>query len=207
MALMVFLRHGQALNNVEKILAGRTPGFGLTSRGTEQSRSAAHMLESLKINKIYCSPIKRAHQTAKIVAEKVKADIILDDRLLELDMGSFTGLKYADLLHRYGNVFERFYYEDPELAKAGIETFSDVKRRISSMTEHVLKHHREENVLLVTHMDPIKAILANVTGLHSASLCKLVIANASLNVFAHYDGSIYLKSINILDATRLNDDW
>ncbi len=207
LSLIVFLRHGQALNNVQKILAGRTPGYELTQKGVEQARAAARMLRPLGISHIYCSPVERARQTASIVAGEVSADVTPDDRLLELDMGSFTGMRYDDIELRYGNVFEKFYHGSPDIEENGIESFADVRQRVADMADHIVRSHPEENTLLVTHMDPVKAMLANVTGLDPHSLYRLIIANASLNIFAQHQGEIYLMGLNVVDTARFNDVW
>jgi probable phosphoglycerate mutase len=64
-----FLRHGQALNNTQKILAGRTPGVSLTENGIRQAEKISEFLKPLNISAIYSSPIERAKHTAEIVAK------------------------------------------------------------------------------------------------------------------------------------------
>lgn len=91
MGQIIFLRHGQAKNNVDKILAGRTEGVPLTETGISQAQHAAELLTHMKIGAIYSSPIQRAKHTAEIVGEKNSIDVTIDDRLIELDMGKFTG--------------------------------------------------------------------------------------------------------------------
>ncbi|MGI0007699.1 MAG: histidine phosphatase family protein, partial [Nitrosotalea sp.] len=52
--LFLFLRHGQAKNNVERILAGRAKGFPLTELGIQQAEQIGKFLESFNVSKIYC---------------------------------------------------------------------------------------------------------------------------------------------------------
>ncbi len=68
MGSIIFLRHGQAKNNVERVLAGRTDGVSLTDKGINQAKSIANFLKPMKISAIYYSPIERATKTAEIVA-------------------------------------------------------------------------------------------------------------------------------------------
>jgi probable phosphoglycerate mutase len=136
---IIFLRHGQAKNNTERVLAGRSPDVPLTENGIEQAEKIANYLEPLKISAIYSSPIERAKHTAEIVANNHSLDCTLDDRLIELDMGKFTGMKYDDIFANHGNVFLKFYQSDTEIAHNGVETFNEVKKRILSITEHVVK--------------------------------------------------------------------
>ena len=69
MGSIIFLRHGQAKNNIERILTGRTPGIPLTEKGIEQAEKAAKFLEHMNISAIYSSPIERARHTAEIVSK------------------------------------------------------------------------------------------------------------------------------------------
>ena len=63
---IIFLRHGQAKNNTERILSGRTPGVPLTDKGITQAQQTAELLEHMNISAIYSSPIQRAKHTAEI---------------------------------------------------------------------------------------------------------------------------------------------
>ena len=72
--MIIFLRHGQAENNVKRILAGRTGGVTLTKTGIEQAGRIAKYLKPLDISAIYSSPIERAKHTAEIVAENNSLD-------------------------------------------------------------------------------------------------------------------------------------
>ncbi len=109
MGSIIFLRHGQAKNNTERILAGRSPGVPLTEEGVDQSEKAAKFLEEMNISAIYSSPIERAKNTAEIVGKHNSIDVKIDDRLIELDMGKFTGKPYDEIFSSHGNVFMKFY--------------------------------------------------------------------------------------------------
>ena len=207
MGSIIFLRHGQAKNNTERVLAGRTPGVPLTDDGIDQAKTAAEFVEKMNVTKIYSSPIERALQTAEIVGNHNAIDVVSDERLIELDMGKFTGMKYDEIFSKHGNVFLKFYSGDLELAHNGVETFAEVKSRVLDIIDHVVGQHKDENVLLVTHMDPIKAVLSSVMDLKPQSLFELIVANASLTVFNEYQGNLSLKAINVMDPSRFDQDW
>ncbi|MDP2667597.1 MAG: histidine phosphatase family protein, partial [Nitrosopumilaceae archaeon] len=78
--MIIFLRHGQAKNNTERILAGRTPGIPLTEVGIKQAKSIAKYLKPLKIHTIYTSPVERALTTADIIAKNNLIDYKIDNR-------------------------------------------------------------------------------------------------------------------------------
>jgi probable phosphoglycerate mutase len=204
---IIFLRHGQAKNNIERILTGRTPGVPLTEEGINQAEKAAKFLEHMNISAIYSSPIERARHTAEIVGKHNSLDVTIDDRLIELDMGKFTGVPYDDIFTSHGNVFMKFYNGELEIAHNGVETFSEVKKRVLGIVDHVIENHPDENVVLVTHMDPIKAMLSTVVDLTPTNLFELIIANASLNIFREYKRKFSISGLNVMDPTRFNQDW
>lgn len=207
MGSIIFLRHGQAKNNLERILTGRTPGVPLTEKGIDQAEKAAKFLEHMNISAIYSSPIERARHTAEIVGKHNSLDVTIDDRLIELDMGKFTGVPYDEIFTSHGNVFMKFYNGELEIAHNGVETFSEVKKRILGIVDHVIEKHPDQNVVLVTHMDPIKAMLSTVVDLTPTNLFELIIANASLNIFREYKRKFSISGLNVMDPSRFNQDW
>ena len=207
MGSIIFLRHGQAINNTQRILAGRTPGIPLTEQGIDQAEKAAKFLEDMNISAIYSSPIERAKNTANIVGKHNSIEVKIDDRLIELDMGKFTGVPYDEIFSSHGNVFMKFYRGELEIAHNGVETFADVKKRVLGMVDHVIENHPDENVVLVTHMDPIKAMLSTVVSLSPENLFELIIANASLNIFREYNRKFSISGINVMHPSRFHQDW
>ena len=205
--MIIFLRHGQAENNTKKILAGRSPGVNLTETGIQQAEQTGKMLELLNVSKIYSSPIDRALQTAEIVGKHCDLEIIPDQRLIELDMGKFTKMPYDEIFAKHGNVFLKFYEGNDEVRENGVETFANVQKRVFDMVDFVVNNHKNENVVLVTHLDPIKAMLGNVLSLKPEILFELIIANASLNIFKNHDQKFYVTGINVMPSARFHDPF
>jgi len=204
---IIFLRHGQAKNNTERILAGRTKGIPLTEIGIKQAEHTAELLEHMNVSAIYSSPIQRAKHTAEIVAEHNSLDVTIDDRLIELDMGKFTGVPYDEIFTSHGNVFMKFYNGELEIAHNGVETFAEVKKRVLGLVDHVIEKHPDENVVLVTHMDPIKAMLSTIVDLSPTNLFELIIANASLNIFREKERKFSLSGLNVMHPSRFDQGW
>ena len=205
--MIILLRHGQAENNTKKILAGRSPGVNLTEVGIQQAEQAGKILKALNISTIYSSPIDRAIQTAEIITKQCDLEVILDDRLIELDMGKFTMMPYDEIFAKHGNVFLKFYEGSEEVSENGVETFAQVQKRMFEMVNFVLDNHKDENVVLVTHMDPIKAMIGKVLNLKPEILFELIIANASLNIFKNNDQKLYLTAINAMSSERFHETF
>ncbi len=207
MGQIIFLRHGQAKNNTDRVLAGRTEGIPLTEAGIKQAEHTAELLEHMNISAIYSSPIQRAKHTAEIVGQHNSIDVIIDDRLIELDMGKFTGMPYDEIINSHGNVFMKFYNGELEIAHNGVETFFDVKKRVLGIVDHIIASHPDQNVVLVTHMDPIKAMLSTIVDLSATNLFELIIANASLNIFREKDQKFSLSGLNVMHTSRFDQNW
>ena len=200
----------RAENNTKRILAGRTEGVPLTKTGIEQAERIAKYLAPIDISAIYSSPIERAKHTAEIVANAFDQDTVgveLDERLTEIDMGKFTRMNYDDMFAKYGNIFLKFYENNPVISEHEVETFPDVQKRVLDMVDHVLKKHNNENVILVTHMDPIKSMLAKVMNLVPQTLFELIVANASLTIITEQDKKFSLSAINAMDVDRYYQTW
>ena len=202
--MIIFLRHGQAENNTKRILAGRTEGVPLTKTGVEQAERIAKYLKHMDISAIYSSPIERASNTAKIVADYNSLSYELDDRLIEIEMGKFTRMNYDDMFAKHGNVFLKFYENDPIIAKCEVETFAEVQKRVLDMVGYIVKKHKNQNVVLVTHMDPIKSMISTIMDLKPKTLFELIIANASLTIVKEQDEKFSLSAINAMSAERYN---
>ncbi len=200
------MRHGQARNNVERVLAGRAKGYPLTQLGVRQAENIAEFLKPFKISAVYSSPVERAEQTAGIVAKTLGMEYTIDERLTEIDMGGLGGMPYEDMFAKHGNIFLRFYEGHPVIEQNGMETFASIKKRVTDLVEHCSKHHGDGDILLVTHMDPIKSLLSTVMQLRPESLYELIIRNASLTMFKREQGNLSIVSINSMCPERYLQD-
>jgi len=213
------VRHGQARNNVERMLAGRMDGVPLTPEGVRQAEHAARMLASAGVSAIYSSPIKRAAETARMISEECGVPVTVDERLTEIDMGKFTGMTFEEVVSGHDDIFAKFYGGDVEIAHKGVETFEQVRRRVTGIVSEVVSGGGDAaagsgggadsndddngNAVLVTHMDPIKAMLGEIAGISPERLLHAEIANAALNVFRKEpDGRLSLLALNVMDASR-----
>ncbi len=202
------MRHGEAENNVQHILAGRHLEYHLTERGREQVTSTAKSLKSIPVDVIYASPVVRTIETAKIVSETIGVDYTIDDRLIETEMGSVVGMGYNDALEKYGNIFLRFYHDDPMLENLKIERFSAIRGRVNNMLDYVAEKHPSTNILLVTHLDPIKAAISRIFDLKPEALFNMDIKNASLTILRHGSSDYNLIAFNVMDISRYSlEQW
>jgi broad specificity phosphatase PhoE len=88
-----FLRHGEVYNP-DKVLYGRLPGFRLSAAGVEMAEMAAKHLSGTDVTYLVSSPLQRAQETARPIAEEFGLEVATDDRLIEAG-NAFEGKRVA----------------------------------------------------------------------------------------------------------------
>jgi probable phosphoglycerate mutase len=197
------MRHGQADNNVNRILVGRHIESHLTEEGRKQVGYAARDLKSVQIDRVVVSPVIRAIETAEIVCKEVGASYEIDERLYEIELGKLVGMNFDEVVSKYGNLFLKFYDEhDPALESFGVESFTSVKNRVKSLLEESAEKHVDRNILCVTHLDPIKAAISTILELNPEALYRWHIRNASMTILRQDEKQYSLSGVNVMSMHR-----
>ena len=97
---LFFIRHGQTNWNAERRMQGQWESE-LTDFGRAQARQSAETLRSLGVQAIFSSPLRRARDTAEMIAEATGLKITYDDRLKEWSAGDWSGHLYADVVSHW----------------------------------------------------------------------------------------------------------
>ncbi|MFL6397456.1 MAG: histidine phosphatase family protein [Nitrososphaeraceae archaeon] len=201
--LAILMRHGQADNNVKRILVGRHIESHLTEYGKKQVADTTKYLKNIPIQKVYVSPVIRTIETAKIVCKILELDYQIDERLYEIELGKLVGMNFEEIIQKFGNLFLKFYADsDSMLTRYGVESFCSVKLRIRHLLDEVMKNHQDKNVLLITHLDPIKAALSTLLDLNPRALYNWHIQNASLTILKHESNVYSLSGVNVMGMDR-----
>lgn len=149
------LRHAEVYNPKDIVYA-RLPRFGLSAKGREQAALAGHFLSSRPISAIYSSPMLRARQTARIVAQSHPlVPFHLARSLLEVKTG-YQGSPNTILK-------PGFSFYDP-LKSPGDETMEEVLQRLLRFARIIVRRHAGQTVLLVSHADPIAILRLGLEG-------------------------------------------
>jgi 2,3-bisphosphoglycerate-dependent phosphoglycerate mutase len=197
------MRHGEADNNVKRILVGRNLESHLTSQGKLQVEDTAKYLKGVSIDKVYVSPVTRAIETAEITCNLLGLEYQIDERLFEIELGKLVGMNYEEILDKHENLFLKFYSGDQQmLENFGVESFSMVKERIKHILDEVLEIYPEKNVLFITHLDPIKAAISLLLDLQAEALFRWHIRNASLTILKHESKILSLSGVNVMGIHR-----
>jgi 2,3-bisphosphoglycerate-dependent phosphoglycerate mutase len=201
------MRHGQADNNVNRILVGRYIESHLTEYGKQQVADTSKHLKNVPIEKVYVSPVTRTVETAKIVCKLLGMSYEIDERLYEIELGKLVGMHFEEIIHKHGNLFLKFYNEDDAmLATYGVESFASVKSRVKHLLDEIIKIQQDKNVLLITHLDPIKAAISILLDLKAEALYRWHIRNASLTILKHETNLYSLSGVNVMGMHRYIDE-
>jgi ribonuclease H / adenosylcobalamin/alpha-ribazole phosphatase len=195
------LRHGQTPMSVQKRYAGRTDA-PLTEVGVQQAAAAAKRLASAGLGVIVTSPLLRTVQTAQAVAAVTGAAVVTDDGFRETDFGAWEGLTFAEVRERWPAELSA-WLADPEIAPPGGESFTDVSARVTAALDRLLAARAGQTVLIVSHVTPIKTLVAAALLAPPAALYRMHLDVAALCEIDWYaDGPAVLRSFN--DTSHLS---
>jgi ribonuclease H / adenosylcobalamin/alpha-ribazole phosphatase len=191
----LLLRHGQTPMSVQKRYAGRSD-VPLTDVGVQQAVAAAKRLATADLGVIVASPLLRTMRTAQEVAAVTGAEVVTDDGFRETDFGDWEGLTFAEVRERWPAEVTA-WLADPQVAPPGGESFSDVSARVTAALRRILAAQAGQTVLIVSHVTPIKTLVAAALLAPPPALYRMHLDVAALSEIDWYaDGPAVLRSFN-----------
>jgi probable phosphoglycerate mutase len=189
------LRHGQTEHTPERRFSGRND-LPLSRSGRAEAEAAAHRARSLGIEVVLASPLRRTRETAEIVAAALGRPVTFDDDLVELDFGELEGLTFEEARSRHPLAARRFL-DDVTVAAPKGESIADVGTRVARSRRRVLAQHAGRTVLVVSHVTPIKLLLAAGLGAGDEVVHRMFLEAASLSSVAwSSDGRASVRLLN-----------
>lgn len=157
-------RHGQTEWNLEGRMQGHL-NSDLTELGKTQAQWLGKRLEHEKIDIICCSTSGRAFETASIIKGNRNVEIKQYEGLMEIDAGSWQGMKHEDIEGHYGELYHQFWHQPDLFESEGHETFSQLIRRGRKTLDEITQTYVGKNILIVSHGVLLKGILASIKAL------------------------------------------
>ncbi len=197
---LVLVRHGVTSHTVDKRfssgLGGSNPG--LTDEGRAQMRATADWLAPLAdgIDVVVSSPVKRTHESAEIIGARLERPVLTDDGLAEMEFGTWDGLTFAEIQERHPDELDRWLGSLDE-APGGGESFRVVEKRVLGSLERLLSEYAGQTVLAVSHVTPIKVLVAHALSAPLEAVYRMEMAPASVTVLSFFaDGHASLRMFN-----------
>ncbi|BAB59883.1 phosphoglycerate mutase [Thermoplasma volcanium GSS1] len=168
----ILVRHGESETNLYGIISSDYDRYPLTQYGREQVTFIAPKLAELKFDGIITSPILRAVQTARIIANKCGLEILTDDRVRESGFGPYNNMHISEIPWKSREDMKMEPWE------------SHVKRMREVINEY------DGSYIIVSHAYPIKALICDMLGMGEDDCYSVEIKNASMSAIDVTNGRV-----------------
>ncbi len=205
---LYIMRHGETLWNKNGIIQGSSD-VELSEYGVELARITAEglMRDGITFDRIYTSPLKRALNTAGIIAEYTAGPgfsdkIFTDDRLREMSFGKYEGQRLRDIGKTDSNIYYCFHDAAHYVPDDTGESYEHVFERINDFLYGELLPLESvpeiKSVLVICHGVVVRAFLKEITGITLDDFWNMKQPNCCINRILLKDGKFSLVSENIL---------
>jgi broad specificity phosphatase PhoE len=157
MTTIYFVRHG-TYENPQRISPNRMPGFPLAREGIKQIKKVAKYFRDKNITYLYTSPILRTYESSQIIGKLIGIKPEINDLIIEIK-SPYQGYKLEYVESVVKNIYSASFHN-----KNGGESINGVQRRMKKFVLSVVKSHTRENIVVVSHGDPIMFYLMKEIG-------------------------------------------
>lgn len=188
---VVLVRHGVTPHTVAKRFSGglASSNPGLSEEGRAQVRATAEWLSPLadQITAVVSSPVRRALESAEILAEVLGHHVEVESGFAEMEFGLWDGLTFAEVAERHRADLDA-WLGSLDVAPGGGESFRVVQARVLEGLERLVAAHPGETVVVVSHVTPIKTLVAHALEAPLEAVFRMELAPASVSVVSWFPG-------------------
>ena len=186
---LVLVRHGATSYTADKRFSGGLAGSnpGLTDEGRAQVREVAEWLAPLgeAVEAVVASPVRRTRESAEILAERLGLDVVEEPGFAEMEFGAWDGMSFGEVRDQHPDELQK-WLGDLDLAPGGGESFREVEKRVLAGLSRVVERYAGRTVIVVSHVTPIKTLIAHAVGAPLAALFRMELSTASVSVVSFY---------------------
>jgi len=194
MVTHVFLiRHGRTAWNAEERLAGRLPGIGLNPLGRREAAAVADRLAGIRLSLVAASPLERTQETAAAIAQAHGLTVATDDAFVERDYPTWQGLLGSEIRARFPDEVRRVAKGE---IVGGVESIASMANRMRAGMDRLVETHAGGALAIVSHADPIRALIVRILGMPATRLRWVAIDTGSLSRIHLHDGSPVVDYLN-----------
>lgn len=180
MTTLFLVRHGLTAAT-GRTLCGQTPGIGLDERGRAQAHALAERVAAVRPTAIYSSPLERCVETVEPLAEACRLAVVPRADLIEMHVGSWTGRSLASVRRTKAWTEVQRRPESFRFPGRG-ESFAEARERAVGALEAIARRHRRGRVVVATHGDIVRVMLAELAGAPLSRFQRIVVDTASISV-------------------------
>ena len=165
MTKFIIVRHGQSKANECGYLVGNTEAH-LSSLGEKQAKAVSdYILNAYKVDVIYSSPLSRACNTIKGVADALNLTIVRENELTEFNFGKWEGLTLEEIKNNFDNGYSKWAKDPGTVVPHGGESMAHLQERVVEKLKEIGKKEDGKTVLIGSHSSVIRALLCYIQGL------------------------------------------
>jgi probable phosphoglycerate mutase len=196
MTMILLVRHGENDWVKKNRLAGWIPGVHLNEKGHQQAQAAAERLAHLPIKAVYSSPLTRCLETAEYLARPHQLEIVPLEDVGEVRYGQWEGKKIKKLAKN--PLWRTVQFFPSRLRFPDGEALREVQFRGIQALEKLCGQHEKDVIVVTSHADLIKLVLAHYLGVHLDLFQRIAVAPASVSI-------LNLPANGLAQVLRLND--
>jgi probable phosphoglycerate mutase len=204
---LILVRHGVTAHTVERRFSGglASANPGLSDEGRDQVRATAAWLAPLAedVDAVIASPVRRTLESAEIVAETLGHRLEVEPAFAEMEFGTWDGMTFTEVAEKHPDDLDA-WLGSLDVAPGGGESFTAVEKRVLAGLDRLLADRAGRTVVVVSHVTPIKTLVAHVLRAPLESLYRMELTPASVTVLSFYgpapDGSGEMASMRLFNA-------
>ncbi len=207
--LLYLVRHGATESNLRQpyVLQGQRGGdLALCEIGRRQAEAAGRLLSGRPIGRIYSSPLRRALQTAEIIAATHQQPVAPVHEIIECDVGRWEGMSWPAIREQDRAAFDAFQADIAHTPYAGGESFQQVQDRAVPAIERLARDHPADDLVVVTHNVVARVFLARLLGLPTRLARTIRLDNGGISLIAVEKEPFQVVTVNsVFHLTGLID--
>ena len=198
-AMLIYcVRHGESAYNAQGRIQGQS-NVPLSPLGLRQAQALVPALAQLPIQAVFASPLSRALETARPIAEALKLPISTDERLMEINAGVFQDRLRSELTEAYPQEYAHWKSSDPDFRIPGGESRRDLMLRCKAAFEAIhAAGHRQ--ALVVAHGGSLTAAFKALAGV-PAERNPFSLYNGSISIL-RWENDVQILTLNQIDHLR-----
>ena len=159
---IIYVRHGETDFPINRIYCDLQEDPPLNKKGLSQAEQTARFLANVDAEAIYASPCKRTRMTAEAIA-KYHADLTIgfEPNLMERNFGVWEGLYFEEIEARFPDEYKKWKQNQAIFKPDQGDSVYDLADRAQPVINDLLEKHRGKTIIVIAHVGPIRALIAN----------------------------------------------
>jgi broad specificity phosphatase PhoE len=186
---LVLVRHGVTDSTTGKLFSGGLASTNppLNDLGREQARATGEWLAPLAgtFDALVTSPVRRTRETAEILADALGLEVREEPGMAEMEFGAWDGLSFSEVQEKWPDELTA-WLGDLDSAPHGGESFRVVEKRVLEGRDRLLEEYAGQTAVVVSHVTPIKTLVADAVGAPLEAVYRMELAPASVTVLSYF---------------------